>query len=127
MELVLILVPILLVLLVATAGCGRLFTARANLGGVTRDAARVAVTATSGPESVRLGTEQADRTAAGYGMDPARLTVTIDPAGFERGGTLEVVATYQVSFADLPLLGVIPIGLTVSDRYVELIDPHRSR
>jgi Flp pilus assembly protein TadG len=126
-ELVLIAVPLLLMVLVVLAACGRLFSARAALGGVTRDAARVAATAADGGEAVRLGTEQARRSATGYAMDEGRLEVSVDPGPFQRGGTVRVKATYRVRLLDLPGLGPAEPSLLVSDQQVELIDPYRSR
>lgn len=124
-ELAVIAVPVLVAFLLAASAVGRIYSARTALGGVTRDAARAAVTATSAPQAVQLAAQQAQRTARGYGMDPARLTVTTDPDRLARGGILTVTAAYQLDL--MPGLDLGLTTITLADQHAELVDPHRSR
>ncbi len=117
-------------LLVFAAGLiaiGRLTDTRTALAGVAREAARAAADAPSATEAIRLGQDTARQTASGYGLDPARLQVTVDPRGFARGGTLLVTASYRVRLSDLPTMRLLPGEVTLRARQLEPIDPFRSR
>ncbi len=117
----------LLVFVAGLIGIGRLTDTRTALAGVAREAARAAADAPTASQAIRLGQAEAEQTASGYGLDPARLTVTVDPRGFARGGTLLVVASYQVRLGDLPALRLLPGEVTLRARQLEPIDPFRSR
>ena len=108
-------------------GVGRLTSTRAALAGVAREAARAAANATTPTQAIRTGHQRAYQVAAGYQLDPDRLQITVDPAGLPRGGTLTVIASYQVPLDDLPTLGLVPGQLTLAARHQEPIDPHKSR
>jgi hypothetical protein len=94
---------------------------------VAREAARVAVEAPTPTQAIRTGQRRARLVAAGYRLDPARLQVTIQPAGLVPGGTLTVTASYRVPLDDLPALRLLPGQMTLTTRQLEPIDPHRSR
>jgi len=126
LELVLV-APALLLLLSALLGAGRLFTARAALEAVAREAGRTAAAAPASEVAVEEGSRAAERAAQGYGLDPSRLSLSIDPQGFPRGGTLRVVATYRVPLGDLPLLGIGLPPVTLRSVHLEPIDPYKSR
>lgn len=117
----------LLVFAAGLIGIGRLTDTRTALAGVVREAARAAADAPSASQAVRLGQAAAQQTASGYGLDPARLEVTVDPRGFARGGTLLVAARYRVPLADLPALRLLSGEVTVRAHQLEPIDPFRSR
>jgi TadE-like protein len=108
-------------------GVGRLTSTRAALAGVAREAARAAANATTPTQAIRTGHQRAHQVAAGYQLNPDRLQITVDPAGLPRGGTLTVIASYQVPLDDLPTLGLLPGQLTLTAHQREPIDPHRSR
>jgi hypothetical protein len=108
-------------------GIGRLTGTRAALAGVAREAARVAVEAPTPTHAIQLGQRRARLVAAGYRLDPARLQVTIDPAGLAPGGTVTVTCSYRLPLDDLPAIGVLPGQVTLTARQLEPIDPHRSR
>jgi hypothetical protein len=108
-------------------GIGRLTDTRAALAGVAREAAREAADTTSPAQAIAAGRQRARLVAAGYGLDPTRLQVTIDPKGLLPGGTLLVTATYQVPLNDLPTLRLLPSDVTLTARQLEPIDPHKSR
>ncbi|HZC99247.1 MAG TPA: TadE/TadG family type IV pilus assembly protein [Actinomycetes bacterium] len=84
----LLVAPVLLLLVAAVIGIGRVTSARAALDGVAREGARAAVTAPTAAVAIRLGEESARQAALAYGMDPARLSIAVDTGGFVRGGTL---------------------------------------
>jgi Flp pilus assembly protein TadG len=108
-------------------GVGRLTSTRAALAGVAREAARAAANATTPTQAIHTGHQRAHQVAAGYQLNPHRLQVSVDLAGFVRGGTLTVTASYQVPLDDLPTLGLLPGQLTLAAHQQEPIDPHRSR
>ena len=108
-------------------GIGRLTSTRAALAGVAREAARAAANATTPTQAIRIGRQRGHQVAAGYQLNPDRLQVTVDPAGFLRGGTLTVTASYQVPLDDLPTIDLLPGQLTLAAHQQEPIDPHKSR
>ena len=108
-------------------GIGRLTDTRAALAGVAREAARVAADTTTPAQAIGAGRQRARLVADGYGLDPTRLQVTINPKGLLPGGTLLVTATYQVPLDDLPTLRLLPTRVTLTARQLEPIDPHKSR
>jgi hypothetical protein len=108
-------------------GIGRLTDTRAALAGVAREAARVAVDARTPAQAIHAGQQRARLVATGYGLDLARLQVTVDPAGLLPGGTLNVTASYRVPLDDLPTLRLLPGQVTLTARQLEPIDPHKSR
>ena len=117
----------LLVFAAGLMGIGRLTDARTALAGVAREAARVAADAPTPAAAVHDGQTRAHQTAAGYGLDPARLQVSIDPQGFARGGRVRVVARYRVALDDVPSLRLFPGELTLTSAQLEPIDPYKSR
>jgi Flp pilus assembly protein TadG len=117
----------LLVFAAGLIGIGRLTDTRTALASVAREAARAAADAPSASQAIRLGQDAATQTASGYGLDPARLQVSVEPQGFARGGTLLVTATYRVPLGDLPTLRLLPGQVTLHARQLEPIDPFRSR
>lgn len=108
-------------------GIGRLTDTRAALAGVAREAARVAADARTPAQAIHAGQQRARLVATGYGLDLARLQVTVDPAGLLPGGTLTVTASYRVPLDDLPTLRLLPGQVTLTARQLEPIDPHKSR
>ena len=106
-------------------GVGRLTSTRAALAGVAREAARAAANAPTPTQATHTGHQRAQLVAAGYRLDPGRLQVTVDPAGLVRGGTLTVIASYQILLDDLPSLGLLPDQVTLTAHQLEPIDPHK--
>jgi Flp pilus assembly protein TadG len=123
----LLVAPVLLLLVAAVIGIGRVTSARAALDGVAREGARAAVTAPTAAAAVRLGEETARQAAVAYGMDLARLSIAVDTGGFVRGGTLVVAATYRVPLADLPSFALLPRAVSFTARQAQPIDPYASR
>jgi Flp pilus assembly protein TadG len=123
----LLIAPVLLVLLSLLMAGGEVTADQAALRGVVREAGRVAVTAPDPAQAVALGNARAEEVATGYGLDSARLALTIAPGSFERGGTVVVTATYFKDFGALPSFGLIPGSAQLSARHVEPIDLYISR
>jgi Flp pilus assembly protein TadG len=67
-------------------GIGRLTDTRAALAGVAREAARAAADTATPAQAIGTGRQRARLVAAGYGLDPARLQITVDPKGLLPGG-----------------------------------------
>ena len=125
-ELILV-VPLLLLFVAAIIGLGRLTSVRSAVAGTAREAARAAVDAPTAAQARASGQARGAATAAGYGLNPARLTVQVDPGSFQRGGTVRVTVAYQIGLADLPSFGALPGSVTLRAEHVEPIDPYRSR
>jgi Flp pilus assembly protein TadG len=123
----LLVAPVLLLLIAAVVGIGRVTAARAALAGVAREGARAAVTAPNAAVAIRQGQTSAQQAAVAYGMDLVRLSVDVDPQGFVRGGTLVVIATYRIPLTDLPSFGLLPRALSFTVRQAQPIDPYASR
>lgn len=123
----LLVAPVLLVLVALLIGGGRLTSDQASLRSVAREAGRIAVTAATPGEAIRVGEERALEVARGYGLDPSRLEVAVMAGSFARGGNVRVRVGYSVSLSDLPSLGLIPGRARLTADHVEPIDIHRSR
>jgi Flp pilus assembly protein TadG len=113
-----ILAPVVMTIVVVVAAGARLVSARGDLEAVAREAARAAVTAP--PATASSVANQVGRQAAtGYGMDPARLTLT-SSGSLARGSTYLVVATYNVALTPMPG------SMTLQVQRAEPVDPYRS-
>lgn len=123
----LLIAPVLLVLLAVLMAGGEITSDQAALRGIVRETGRIAVTAPDPDQAITLGRARADEVAAGYGLDASRLTVTIAPGSFRRGGTVVVTATYSEDFSALPSFGLIPGSAQLTARHVEPIDLYISR
>lgn len=123
----LLVAPVLLVLVALLIAGGRITSDQASLRSVAREAARIAVTAATPGEAIRLGEQRAFEIARGYGLDTWRVEVAVMPCTFERGGDVRVRVGYSVLLSDLPSLGLIPGEARLTADHVEPIDIHRSR
>jgi hypothetical protein len=123
LELVL-LTPLVLVLIVFVAFCGRLTRAEA----IVRDAAAAGARAASLRQ--QPFTARADATAAvlsnlvGHSSTCPAPTVTVDTSSLRPGGQVSVEVRCVVPLRDLALLGV-PGSRTVTARSVEVVDAWR--
>ena len=125
-EMVLVL-PVLLLLLAATVGAGRLVSTKSAVLDVAREAARAAAEAPDAASAEAIASQRARDVAVGLGLDTSRLEVTQDPGAFDRGGAYAVQVTYRVQLSDLPALGFLPGSVVVSARHTELIERFGSR
>jgi hypothetical protein len=112
--------PVLLFLAFGVVGAGRVTQARLGLAAVVREAARAAAES----RSAGAGRDHALAVARGYGLADRSLDLLIDGGQFEPGGRVVSVATYTVSFGDLPLLGWA--NVRVRAEAWEAIDLYRS-
>ncbi|MGH9095499.1 MAG: hypothetical protein ACRDXE_10095 [Acidimicrobiales bacterium] len=91
-----------------------------------REGARTLVEA-SGPGAAgadaRLAAEDALR---GYGRHPERAAVTLAGAGFGRCARVVVTVRYPAPLVDLPFVGRMGTGESVTARHSEVVDPFRS-
>jgi Flp pilus assembly protein TadG len=116
--------PLLVMLLLLAVAFGRLATARADLDGAARAAARAA-SLTRDPASATRAAHQ--MTSATLGQRPItcrHLTVTTDTHQFTAGGWVAVDVTCTVDLADLSLLR-LPGARTLHSRFVEPLDVFR--
>lgn len=117
--------PLLLILAFGVGGVGRVLQAQMGVSAVVREAARVGASAQDAAEAGQRGLAAGRAVADGYNLTNGSLSLTVDPGGFERGGQVRSSAHYDVSLADLPLLGWAHIR--VGSQHVERIDLYRSR
>jgi Flp pilus assembly protein TadG len=122
-ELVL-LTPLFIVLLLFVALAGRIVTARSDVVGASRDAARAASIARSAPAAERDARAAAEATLAERSLSCSPLQVDVDTSGFEPGGTVAVEISCGIPLRDLALLR-IPGSRTVESRSVEVVDRYR--
>lgn len=113
-----ILAPVVMAIVVVVVAGARLVGARGDLEAVAREAARAGVQAPPATASEVAG-QAGDQAATGYGMDPARLTIT-SSGSLARGSTFVVSASYNVSLAPMPG------SMTLQARRAEPVDPYRS-
>jgi Flp pilus assembly protein TadG len=112
-----VLAPVVVALVVVSVAAAHAISAKTALISVAAGAARAAVDA----PAANAGTaaqQAADDAAVGFGMDPARLTVSTSGT-LTRGGTYTVVATYNVSLSPMP--GSLTMTVTRS----QPVDPFR--
>jgi Flp pilus assembly protein TadG len=117
-ELVL-LTPVFIVLLLFVALAGRIVTARGDVVGASRDAARAASVARS-----PAAAERDAREAASALLSCETLQVDVDTSSFRPGGRVAVSIDCGIRLEDLSLLR-IPGTRTVSSTSVEVVDRYR--
>lgn len=74
-------------------------------------------------------TRLVEQSVEDHGLDPRRVEVKWSPApGWQRGGSIEVLITYEVPVFQAPLLGsVSEPAVSVTAAHVATIDRYRSR
>ena len=117
--------PLLLFLAFGVIAAGRVTQAKIGVSAVAREAARAAAQSDNAAGAVRDGQTRAAAVAAGYNLEADHLAVTIDAGSMEPGDTVQTVASYEVGFDDLPLLGWAHLCVRGSSQ--ERIDLYRSR
>lgn len=118
-ELALVL-PLLLFLAFAVVGAGRIVQAQLGVGAVAREATRAGVAG----RSVAAGQARGEEVGRGYALTNSSLAVRVNGGRFAPGGQVTGVATYEVRFYDLPLLGWARVR--VRGEALEAIDLYRS-
>jgi Flp pilus assembly protein TadG len=123
----LLIAPVLLILVALLVGGGQITSDQAALRAVAREVGRISVTAPTSSEAIGLGRARVTEVGTGYGLEPSRLHVSIDPGSFERGGEVRVHATYTVNLSNLPALGLLPGSSQLTASHTEPIDRYNSR
>jgi Flp pilus assembly protein TadG len=116
--------PLLLFLIVAVLGAGRVIQARSSVTAVAREAARAGAAASSPAEAHSRALDRGAATADGYGLRRDRLDLRVDASAFGLGGAVTATARYTVRLDDLPLLGWVSLPVESTDR--ERIERYRS-
>lgn len=112
-----ILTPVVVAVVMVGVGGARAIGARSAVIAVANDAARAAVDAPPGGAAA-AAQQAADSAAAGFGLDPSRLTVSAGSA-LTPGGAYTVQVSYQVS------LEPMPGSLTLTADRSQPVDPFR--
>lgn len=96
----------------------------------TAEAARQAArTYVEAPDALEAGTEAqqaALEALGGYGRDPSRATVQLVSGAFARCARITISVSYPAPLFELPFVGPLGRGLTVTSDHSELVDPLRS-
>ena len=111
-------------LVVGLLGLARLIEAQAGVNAVAYEVSRSAAAANTAGEAEQWGQQRKDELAAPYRLTNGSLAVQIEASGFGRGQPIQTVATYQVRFDDIPLLGWA--SREVSGRHTERVERFRS-
>lgn len=120
-----LLTPLLLLLMLLVVALGRMATARADVDGAARDAARAASIARSLDSADRSARDAAAATLAERGVTCRSLDVVVDTSGFAPGGWVAAEVTCHVGLADLSLLR-LPGTRAVHARFVAPVDALRA-
>jgi len=97
--------PLLVALLLFVAGLGRMATARGQVEGAARDAARAASLERSVPSASAAGEAAARATLAGQRITCADLAVTVDVSAYRPGGRVTATLACTTSLAGLGIAG----------------------
>ena len=116
--------PVLLLLALAVLGVGRITQAHMAARAVAWEAARAAALAVSPSTAAQQGLAAGFAVADAYHLQRAALHLRVDASDFRRGGAVQAAVRYNVSLADLPVLGWAQAS--VSSQHTEPVDPFRS-
>jgi Flp pilus assembly protein TadG len=97
--------PLLVALLLFVAGLGRMATARGQVEGAAREAARAASLERSLPAAASAGQAAARATLAGEDITCARLAVAVDVTSYRPGGRVTARVECTASMAGLGMAG----------------------
>jgi Flp pilus assembly protein TadG len=123
LELILV-TPLLVMLLLLAVGVGRLVTARADVDGTARAAARAASIRRDPGSADRAARQMAVATLAERHLTCRQLDLTTDTQAFRAGGWVAVELSCTVDLSQLTLLG-LPGSRTIQARFVEPLDNFR--
>jgi hypothetical protein len=116
--------PLLLMFILLAVGAGRLATARADVDGAARAAARAA-SVRRDPSSASLAARRSvAATLAERHITCRQLDLTVDARAFHPGGWVAVDLTCTVGLSDLTLLR-LPASRAIHTRFVESLDAFR--
>ena len=117
--------PLLLLFMLLVVALGRLATARADVDGAARDAARAASIAREATQAEQAARNAAAATLAERGVNCRGLDVAVDTTAFRPGGLVAADVTCLVDLTDLSLLR-LPGTKAVHARFVAPVDTFRS-
>lgn len=120
-----LLAPLLVMFLLLVVALGRLATARADVDGAARDAARAASIARDPATAEQSSHDAAAATLADRHVTCRSLQVVLDTSAFRPGGWVAADVTCSVDLADLALLR-LPGTKAVHARFVAPVDTLRS-
>jgi Flp pilus assembly protein TadG len=120
---IVLMTPVLLLLLLFVALCGRYAVARGQIDGAARDSARAAALTRSAGDAEAAAQASADADLASTGLPCDSITTEVDASDFRPGGTVRVRLVCEVQTSDLGLLGVGPRTMTASS--VAVVDLFR--
>ena len=120
-----LLIPVLMVLVFGVVGVTKLEQTVMAVSAVSREAARSAALADSASQAVSNGEARGQQVADGYGLGNGSLKLSVDAGSFDRGGTVNAQASYDVDLSHLPIPGWGKF--TISRQHAERIDLYRSR
>ena len=116
--------PLLVMLLLLVVAFGRLATARADVDGAARAAARAASITRDPTSAARAARQTASATLGQRRVTCRHLDVAVDTRVFTAGGWVAVDIACTVDLADLALLR-LPGARTIHARFVEPLDTFR--
>ena len=108
---------------------GELHAAALGTSAAAREAGFEAARASDASSADQAVAQLVKQAVDDHGLDPQRVDVEWSPAaGWMRGGSIEVLITYEVPVFQAPLLGsVSEPAVSVTAAHVATIDPYRSR
>lgn len=95
-------------------------------GQAAREAARTYVQASDAASAAYDVKVAAAQTLQGYGRDPGRARINLMSGTFGRCDRISVAVSYPAPLLELPIVGALGRGVSVSSRQSELVDPYRS-
>jgi len=104
--------PLLIVMLLFVALCGRYAIARGRIDGAARDGARAAAVTRDPGDADAAARAKVDANLNGGGLPCDSVTVDVDTSDFRAGGTVRVRLVCAVKTSDLSLLGIGPRTMT---------------
>jgi len=115
--------PLLIVLLLFVALCGRYALARGRIDSAARDGARAAALTREAGAADAAARSSVDANLNAGGLPCDSVAVDVDTSDFRAGGTVGVRLVCSVKTSDLSLLGIGPRTMTSSS--LAVIDVYR--
>lgn len=116
--------PVLILLLLFVALCGRLATTQVRINDAAHQAVRAATLARTPTQATAAARETAVAALAAAGVTCRSLTVSIDSSGFRPSSTVTATVACTVDLHDLSGLGV-PASRTFSCSFSSVVDTWR--
>jgi len=118
--------PLFLLLFVGVVALALVARTDGAVSAVASEAARAAALAATPSAAVTTGRSRGADVAAGYGLNPGRLSISVDTSAFARGGHVVTTADYSLAL-NLPLFDSALLNTVAFHRVgVEPIAPNRS-